>query len=163
VFSRAPTAAQNQDLYVIGIDGAGLRQLTAGTSVDESPAWSPDGNRIAFVRDGALWTVPAAGGEPSPLRGADQGDESPAWSPDGTVSVAGDGGSGSAGRVSPSALWSTSPAWSPDGNRIAFQAGGSVCTAHVDGSDARRVTFDTVTVTYAVGAPPLSWQPAASS
>jgi dipeptidyl aminopeptidase/acylaminoacyl peptidase len=36
-------------LYVSDVDGGGERRLTTG-HVDELPAWSPDGSRIAFVR-----------------------------------------------------------------------------------------------------------------
>lgn len=52
-----------------------------------APAWSPDGNWIAYiVRTGTendVWVVPAEGGEPTRL--TDLGDvAAPAWSPDGT-------------------------------------------------------------------------------
>jgi hypothetical protein len=49
------------DVYVVGIDGAGLVQLTTDTASDGLPAWSPDGKTIAFVseRDGtwAIWAM----------------------------------------------------------------------------------------------------------
>lgn len=39
------------NLWVIGIDGTRLRQMTDGDWSDSSPAWSPDGKRIAFLSD----------------------------------------------------------------------------------------------------------------
>ena len=39
------------NLWVVGTDGARLRQLTDGDWSDSSPVWSPDGRRIAFLSD----------------------------------------------------------------------------------------------------------------
>jgi len=41
-------------LYMINVDGTGLKQLTTIPGSDYDPAWSPDGKRIAFtsMRDG---------------------------------------------------------------------------------------------------------------
>ncbi len=85
-------AFQNDgELFVVGVDGTHLRNLTNTFEVYEAnPAWSPDGDRIAFVRavdgDGSseIWTMSptgtdlrlVAGGELSPLFSA-------VWSPDG--------------------------------------------------------------------------------
>jgi Tol biopolymer transport system component/predicted Ser/Thr protein kinase len=60
-------AGNNWDIYVKGL-GVGTRplRLTEHPSNDWSPAWSPDGRQIAFVREsdhsGAIYTVPALGG-----------------------------------------------------------------------------------------------------
>ncbi|HMU60536.1 MAG TPA: hypothetical protein PKA66_02035 [Gemmatimonadales bacterium] len=39
------------DLYVVNIDGTGLRQLTNDRYAQLMPAWSPDGHTIAYVTD----------------------------------------------------------------------------------------------------------------
>ncbi len=65
-------------------DAAGsARPLTHGTT-DTSPAFSPDGSVIAFQRDGQLWTLPVAGGEPKQLTTLPLGAGAPVWSPGGT-------------------------------------------------------------------------------
>ena len=40
------------DIYVKAVTGEALRQLTTTPGSETSPAWSPDGHSIAFVRDG---------------------------------------------------------------------------------------------------------------
>jgi len=61
------TQPRGRNLYVINADGTGLRQLTAGATSDRVPVWSPDGEWIAFVRDGKLWIVRPDGSEPRRL------------------------------------------------------------------------------------------------
>jgi Tol biopolymer transport system component len=69
-----------------------ITRITEGPA-DSSPAVSPDGTTIAFVRpavgpdgrpDGELWTMPASGGEPMLVVALPQTDEGgPVWSRDG--------------------------------------------------------------------------------
>jgi TolB protein len=40
---------RNNDIYVVNVDGTGLRNLTRHRGRDGHPAWSPDGQRIGFV------------------------------------------------------------------------------------------------------------------
>lgn len=47
-FSPEPDAVGTAKLFVINIDGSGLRQLADDALIDWWPAWSPDGTRIAF-------------------------------------------------------------------------------------------------------------------
>lgn len=49
---------ENWDIYVVNIDGSGLRRLTVDPAQDGLPVWSPDGNAIAFVSDrGGVWAI----------------------------------------------------------------------------------------------------------
>jgi len=68
VYEWAGPADDNWDIYVkaLGVGARPLR-LTDHPADDLTPAWSPDGRRIAFVRvleDGAaIYTVPSMGGQ----------------------------------------------------------------------------------------------------
>ncbi|RME43238.1 MAG: hypothetical protein D6796_13390, partial [Caldilineae bacterium] len=48
----------NWDIYVINIDGSGLKRLTTDAAQDGLPVWSPDGKAIAFVSNrGGPWAM----------------------------------------------------------------------------------------------------------
>ncbi|MEW5959204.1 MAG: SH3 domain-containing protein [Chloroflexota bacterium] len=73
------------ELYVINIDGSGLRRLAGGV-ID--PALAPDGRQVAFVRwdgaeFGALYTLNLDGSGERAIVGDIRQPKSPAWSPDG--------------------------------------------------------------------------------
>jgi len=95
---------------------------------DETPAWSPDGTHIAFVRCGALSTIPPSGGN---VRRIVPGRaNNPTWSPDGRRIAFDDGRrvrivARRGGRVRLLAA-GTDPAWSPDGATIAAVRNGDV-------------------------------------
>jgi Tol biopolymer transport system component len=76
-----------RSLWRVGTTSGASSQLTQGRA-DFSPAWSPDGTRVAFLRgtDGPaqVWLLPMDGGEPEQLTTLPLGAGTPAWSPDGT-------------------------------------------------------------------------------
>ena len=63
--------------------------LCAVAVANETPRWlrqnsiSPDGSKVAFVYQGDIWMVPAAGGEAVQLTTNPAHDTEPLWSPDG--------------------------------------------------------------------------------
>jgi len=76
------------NVYTVGSNGRGLKQLTFGKRNDVCPRWSPDGKRLAFVRKNEtisqIWTLPMAGGEAKPLTKLNRGGVSELrWSPNG--------------------------------------------------------------------------------
>jgi hypothetical protein len=84
-------------VYLINIDGTGVRQLTDLDDGACQPAWSPTGDQLVFTSPcranqeqypgSSLWliSVDFAGNasDPSQLRTAPGGDFDPAWDPDG--------------------------------------------------------------------------------
>jgi TolB protein len=148
------------ELWVVGANGHGLKRLTNNNVRDETPAWSPDGKWIAFVRirsrnHGQIWLISAGGRAAHSLALA--GGE-PAWSPDGTqlafaharsgagretvdLYVANADGSGikrlTHERVG---IVSHHPSWSPDGRSIVYMSRNSLWAIGVNGRGAHRLT-----------------------
>ena len=152
VLSR-PDSNGNWDIYAEDLTNLGVRnptpsdsasgseRLTSHTAVDDYPALSPDGLRVAFQseRDGN-WeiyvTSSGAGPRPTQITHHPSDDVRPAWSPDGsTIAFASDrsghaieiyliepNGAGAATRLTDHGSVSTDPDWSPDGSKIAFSS-----------------------------------------
>jgi Tol biopolymer transport system component len=76
-------------LYTMNPDGSTQTDLTFGGGQDLEPAWSADGERIAFIssRDNPAFEVYAAsadGGAQTRMTFNQAGDSEPVWSPDDT-------------------------------------------------------------------------------
>jgi dipeptidyl aminopeptidase/acylaminoacyl peptidase len=115
VFSAgsAPGIADRK-LYLINADGSDLRQLTFGEPDDGSPAWSPDGEWIAYMSWCDLWLIRPDGSDAHRLLGG---------TPD---------------------FCATAMSWSPDGQQIVFSGPQSALwVVNRDGSDSGRIySFD---------------------
>jgi dipeptidyl aminopeptidase/acylaminoacyl peptidase len=77
-------------IWMVFTRTGGLRQLTNHEQGESSPAFSPDGNRVAFVssRGGdtaQIWLISAHGGEARQLTRLSTGAWGPIWSPDGKM------------------------------------------------------------------------------
>jgi Tol biopolymer transport system component len=114
-------------LYVVNVNGTGLREITPGGFCDDDGSWSPDGREIAFVTDsGSVFVVhpDGSGLAQIPLATnsrAFSGDAT--WSPDGTKL----------------AFILTTPVGSPSGGPSAnFQEG--IGTANADGTGVQQIT-----------------------
>jgi len=123
-----PTPPRVQ-ILAVPFDGGEPKVLGEG----DEPTTSPSSDRVAFVRDRAIWFVPVDGSSPARRVISVKGDNgSPEWSPDGSrlAFVAGRGDHSFIGVyvndtttlvwIDPTTSRDGSPRWSPDGTRLAF-------------------------------------------
>lgn len=169
VFAWGGPEGDNIDLYVKLLGQAAPERLTTSAASDHSPAWSPDGNRIAFMRrqNGGceLVVIPSIGGAEESVGTCEAnyfGDL--AWSPNGQWLAFSEEDAGGVHRLvlfslatrekrvltnpEGAAYGDHAPAFSPDGAHIAFvrmqrEEHHDLFVVSADGSGAaRRLTFD---------------------
>lgn len=76
------------DLYTYRLATREQRNLTDSSEVESDATLSPDGTRLAFVRDGAVWLASFPEMDAAPLTAEEGAFRSLAWSPDGRYLMA---------------------------------------------------------------------------
>jgi Tol biopolymer transport system component len=157
-------AAAGAAVVAVAILAAKLLVRTQLDWKDGSPAWSPDGSRIAFSseRDGnaEIYVMKADGSGMTRLTHTSADERDPAWSPDGRtiafitgrtgkteLSTMKPDGSDQKKLLSMDRGDAAEPRWSPDGSTIAFvhlpdgRTGRAaiICTVNADGTTLRHL------------------------
>jgi Tol biopolymer transport system component len=131
--------AGNFDIYLQRVGGKNPTNLTKDSAADEKqPAFSPDGERIAFRSERQPAGIYVMGATGESMRLVSEGGFHPSWSPDGREIVYSLAGRDAPDvrNTKPSQLWvinvetgakrllsdddAMQPAWSPHGSRVAF-------------------------------------------
>lgn len=78
-----PANKSNTRIYLVPIEGGEPTALLAGDTLSESPRWSPDGKRLAYISESQVWVMDVASGEKKKITNVATGADVPVWSPDG--------------------------------------------------------------------------------
>lgn len=155
--------SNNEDIWIVNVDGSGLTNLTNSSSMDEEfPSWSPDSLNLAFARrttNHQIYRVGYDGANLIQLTNLPYDHNFARWSPDGgriaygswrdgdnEIYVMNSTGGGEM-QLTNNNSEDQYPAWSPDGASIAFVSrrdGGAneIYKMNADGSAQTRLTFN---------------------
>lgn len=117
-----PSFPADAEIYVMDLETGSRRQLTDNNVADVDPDWSPDGERVVFVR------AAEDSGYPPSLQ---------------LVLIPAEGSREQILIECPSPC--VRPKWSPDGELLAFAMEEAIWTIRRDGSDLRQVSGEKVT------------------
>ena len=154
--------AQAKELALVDYDGHGLKQLTANGSINLSPAWSPNGELLAFTHfkdDNPNLMLFDLDERRMVSASTERGlNTAPAWSPDGkkiALTLSRDGNPeiytldvkrSKLTRLTNHPAIDSSPTWSPNGRIIAFTSDRSgtpqIYLMDAEGGNVRRLTFE---------------------
>jgi len=150
------------ELQIADADGQNPQVMLRSRHSIISPAWSPDGSKLAYVSfetgKPVVYVQTLATGQRFPVANFKGNNSAPAWSPNGqqlAIALSRDGisqiytinadGSG-LNRVMRSPLIDTEPSYSPDGSMLYFTSDRSgspqIYRVPVGGGNAARVTFN---------------------
>ena len=150
------------ELNIADADGAGEETALASFEPIISPAWAPNGRRLAYVsfenKKPVVYVHSLSDGKRAVVANFKGSNSAPAWAPDGktlAVTLSRDGGSqlflinpdgSGVRRLTSSSAIDTEPRFSPDGQWIYFTSdrGGSpqIYRMQVSGGEPQRVTFE---------------------
>src|SRR5574340_139695 len=150
------------ELQVADADGLNAQTVVSSREPLISPAWSPDGTRLAYVsfekKKPVIYVQSLLTGQRQVLANFKGSNSAPAWSPDGrqlSIVLTRDGNSqlylinadaSGLQRLSHSSAIDTEPNWSPDGKWILFTSdrGGSpqIYRMPASGGEAARLSFE---------------------
>ncbi len=149
-----------KEVWVMRWDGSEAQQLTSYRSIAMGPAWSPDGQWLAFTSflrgQPQLFVLRPTEGYLKPISTLPGVNSSPSFSPDGrriAFAAGSDGNTdiyvadvetGTTVRLTSSRAIETQPAWSPNGRQIAFTSTASgrpqIHLMDAEGTNVRQLT-----------------------
>ena len=149
-------------LQIADADGYGARSIVSSRQPIMSPAWSPDGKKVAYVsfeqRRSEVFTQDIWTGKRMRVAAFPGINGAPAWSPDGTklaLTLSKDGNpdiyvfdlnNQQLRQIVKHYAVDTEPTWSPDGQTLAFTSdrGGSpqIYSVSAQGGKAKRISFE---------------------
>jgi TolB protein len=162
VISESKNGQEEYQLQLADSDGYDPQTLLTSAQPLMSPAWSPDGRKLAYVsfekRKPSVFVQDIGSGTRKEVASFAGINGAPAWSPDGrsmAVTLSRDGNpeiyslrlnDGELKRLTFGAAIDTEPVWSPDGKSIVFTSdrGGSpqLYRMSAQGGRAQRLTFE---------------------
>lgn len=149
-------------LYIADVDGANPRELLTSKEPIFSPAWSPNGQQLAYVsmegKRFSIYIQDIYSGSRRQVAAYPGLNSAPAWSPDGSrlaLTLSKDGNpeiytlqvqGGGLTRLTNNPAIDTEPEWSPDGQRIVFTSdrsgGPQLYSMSPNGGNLQRITFE---------------------
>ena len=159
---KLPDGNKQFSLQIADADGFNPQILLESNEPLMSPAWSPDGSRLAYVsfegKNSAIYIQDVATGNRNRVASHSGINSAPAWSPDGsrlalTLSKEGDPeifilhlSSGTLQRLTNNPAIDTEPSWSPDGSKLIFTSdrggGPQIYEIGAIGGPQKRLTYE---------------------